>query len=330
MANWIDKVADEKRRLLDEKERAARAVRELKARSPVLLKELETRVQRDVDHANDQLYNSAKVFEVRHDIGLMDEDRQNDFVAMTADYPAATMYVKLHAHQKVLACKLTTKLDSESDRRDEQFTQINVALDENGNAVFEGFDLDDVARMIVEPVVTVHTGSQPKRAVPRTRLASPPRSTKDTAEKSAFSFVADSRIARILQRDYDELQRLSADSSTKSVLVLSGGIIEGLLFDALVASGKYTFEAACNEPLKSMIYPAMKEKIIRQDKLTDVLRSYRNLIHPAREVKDNLKFTSSDAKLAIAAVDIIMREVIEWHANRKQRAAKMEPAKAPV
>lgn len=329
MANWISRVADERQRLSDEKEREASEAREIRARSGALIKELETRVQRDVDHANKELYDSAKVFEVRRDMGLFDENRANDFVAMTADYPAATMYVKLYPDQRVLTGTLTTKKDSESNYRDEQFIRLPVTLDENGNAVIRGLDLDDVARIIVEPVVTVHTGAQPKREVPKSQPAAPVTSSKVTSDKSRFSFVADARIAGILERDYEELQRLDPDKSTKAVLVLSGGIIEGLLFDALVANGNFTFEAACNEPLKNMIYPAVREKIIKQDKLTDVLRSYRNLIHPAREVKDNLTFTTSDAKLAMAAVDIILREVLEWHSNRRavNAKSKAEPAK---
>jgi hypothetical protein len=140
-------------------------------------------------------------------------------------------------------------------------------------------------------------------------------------KRTHFGFVADSRLARILERDYEELQGLNPDKSTKSVLVLAGGIIEGLLFDALVENGIHTFEVACNEPLKNMIHPALKAKIIKQDKLTDVLRGYRNLVHPAREVRDGVKFTASDAKLAVHAVDIIIGEVREWHENKKSKAA---------
>jgi hypothetical protein len=187
-------------------------------------------------------------------------------------------------------------------------------------------ELDEVARIFVEPVVKAHTGLQPRRAPrvdkPQAQPSQPVLSR--SAEEKTFSFVADSRIASILQRDYEELQRLDPDRHVKSVLVLSGGIIEGLLFDALVSNESYTFEQACNETLKNMIYPALKQKIIRQDKLTDVLRSYRNLIHPAREVKDALKFTVSDAKLAIHAVDIIIDEVREWHANKDQPSTEGE------
>jgi hypothetical protein len=59
-----------------------------------------------------------------------------------------------------------------------------------------------------------------------------------------FSFVFDERIRRILDRDYDELERLDPRAAPKSVLVLSGGIIEGLLFVIREVKNWAVFEAA--------------------------------------------------------------------------------------
>jgi hypothetical protein len=124
-----------------------------------------------------------------------------------------------------------------------------------------------------------------------------------------LSFVFDERIKKILDRDYAELQRLDPRISLKSVIVLSGGIIEGLLFDALVASGKWSFEEACQNRLQVMVVQARNKNIIKEDRLTDATRKYRNLIHPGREVKDGMIFEESDALVAKSAVDIVIREV---------------------
>src|SRR6266496_6307045 len=124
-----------------------------------------------------------------------------------------------------------------------------------------------------------------------------------------FSFMFDARIRKILERDYAELQQLSEQIFTKSVIVLSGGIIESLLFDALVASGKWTFEEACQKYLKDMIGSAKGAKIIEEDRLTDATRRYRNLIHPGKEIKENMVFEEADAKSAKSAVEIVIREV---------------------
>ena len=326
MADWITRLAEEDKRRQDEEEKQVKDAGLIRTQSTQLVRALQQSVETNVHDANAALYGCERIFEVRRDIGLFDENRQNDFVVMTASYPAATMYVKIHPQNCVLTGTMSVKKDSASDFRDEVFIKVPVVVDESGSVQFKGMELDEVARIFVEPVVKAHTGLQPRRAPrvvkPQAQPSQPVLSR--TAEQKKFSFVADSRIASILQRDYEELQRLDPDRHVKSVLVLSGGIIEGLLFDALVSNESYTFEQACNETLKNMIYPALKEKIIRQDKLTDVLRSYRNLIHPAREVKDALKFTVSDAKLAIHAVDIIIDEVREWHANKDQPSTEGE------
>jgi hypothetical protein len=57
------------------------------------------------------------------------------------------------------------------------------------------------------------------------------------AKQADFSFIADLRIAKIVERDYTELQQLDPTASPKAVLVLAGGIIEGILLDAIVLTG---------------------------------------------------------------------------------------------
>jgi len=115
------------------------------------------------------------------------------------------------------------------------------------------------------------------------------------------------------------LHRLDPQISLKSVIVLSGGIIEGLLFDALVASGKWSFEEACQNRLQDMVVQARNKNIITEDRLTDATRKYRNLIHPGREVKDGMLFEASDALVAKSAVDIVIREVRNWAISEARR-----------
>lgn len=134
-----------------------------------------------------------------------------------------------------------------------------------------------------------------------------------------FSFMFDARVRKILERDYEELQQLSTRTSIKAVIVLSGGIIEGLLFDSLVASGKWTFDGASKKSLKVMIDEAKTKGIIIEDRLTDVTRKYRNLIHPSSEIKENVVFEETDATLARTAVDIVIREVRNWGFSEQRR-----------
>jgi hypothetical protein len=134
--------------------------------------------------------------------------------------------------------------------------------------------------------------------------------------KVDLSFIADTNIRKIIERDYAELQQLDSSINPKSVLVMSGSIIEGLLIDALTTKGDFPSVTDCNKFLKELIHPALQAGIIQHDNLSDVLRKFRNLIHPVREVKDNLSFNQTHANLSRAAVDVIISEVREWHSNR--------------
>jgi len=127
-----------------------------------------------------------------------------------------------------------------------------------------------------------------------------------------FSFIHDADIRRIVERDYSELQMLDPDVSTKSVLIMSGTIIEGLLLDATVANGSVTKSKAAEMTLQQLLVAATKAAVIREDRLGNAVRNYRNLIHPGREIRDKLTFTKADATLARAAVDVIIQEIRNW------------------
>ncbi len=133
-----------------------------------------------------------------------------------------------------------------------------------------------------------------------------------------FRFIFDERLKNIAKRDYMELQNLDPRVATKSVITLSGSIIEALLFDALVASGKWTFEEACQNNLKSMITVAHAKGIITEDRLSNATRNSRNLIHPGREIRDKVIFDETDAQAARLAVDILIREVQRWATSKRE------------
>jgi hypothetical protein len=124
-----------------------------------------------------------------------------------------------------------------------------------------------------------------------------------------FSFVRDGELRRVAERDYAELQTLNVDTGTKSVLIMSGSIIEGLLLDATVTAGTITKDKAAQMTLEEFLAAASKSGIVREDRVSHAVRKYRNLIHPAREIRDKIVFTSADATLARAAVDVIIQDI---------------------
>jgi hypothetical protein len=146
------------------------------------------------------------------------------------------------------------------------------------------------------------------------RIVAAVRESSNTdKESSVFSFIANSRIRTIVERDYAELEHLDPNTSPKSVLILSGGIIEGLLIDALVKGGYWTEKEANERFLKDMIHPAKNKGIIKHDNITEVLRVFRNIVHPAREIRDNLTFTADHASHAKTSVNVVIAEVKQWH-----------------
>jgi hypothetical protein len=141
-------------------------------------------------------------------------------------------------------------------------------------------------------------------------------------KQTDLSFVADQRLRTIVERDYAELQELDPGQTSKAVLVLAGGVIEGILLDALVVTGdhRWTFAEGCKRFLKDMIGAAVVKGIIKEDKFTHAIRNYRNAIHPGKEIQENIRFGEPDAKLAHAGADVVIREVREWHSKQSNTA----------
>jgi hypothetical protein len=135
-----------------------------------------------------------------------------------------------------------------------------------------------------------------------------------------FSFVQNLHIRSILLRDYAELGTLDSTIQLKALLILSGGVIEGLLLDAIITTGKWDLAEGSRKTLKQLIDEAISAGVIRQDRLSHVAREYRDLVHPGREVRENMTFTSDDADISRAAVGVTIREIKEWNSRRPNRS----------
>ena len=130
-----------------------------------------------------------------------------------------------------------------------------------------------------------------------------------------FSFMHDERYRKIVIRDYEELVNLNPDKAPKSMLIIAGGIIEALLIDALIVNNTFTYEKASEKFLKELIHPALTANIIKHDRLTDVLRVFRNLVHPTREIREGLVLSKEEARHSLSGVDVIISEVKAWYAT---------------
>lgn len=90
---------------------------------------------------------------------------------------------------------------------------------------------------------------------------------------------------------------------------MSGTIMEGLLLDSVVAASATSADKAAEMTLQQLLSAAIKHGIICEDRVGNALRNYRNLIHPLREIRNKPNFTEADAKLARAAVDVLIQEI---------------------
>ena len=134
-----------------------------------------------------------------------------------------------------------------------------------------------------------------------------------------FSFMHDKQLRSIVERDYPELLVAFTASCKKSSLVLAGSIIESILLDLAlhdITAAKKTSVAPKNpDPLRWSLDELINVAVELKPTLSPVhtmshgVRQYRNLVHPAAELRGSLKVEIEEAKVAITLVSILHREL---------------------
>jgi len=105
----------------------------------------------------------------------------------------------------------------------------------------------------------------------------------------------------------------------KTVQILAGSIIEAMLIDYLISSD--TEQKHKRSPLEMSLAEAIaacrQENILTEkaEHLSHVIRSYRNLIHPGRQIRLHEKSDENTAKIVQTLVEIIAEEIA---ARRKE------------
>ena len=146
-----------------------------------------------------------------------------------------------------------------------------------------------------------------------------PTSSPITEEKE-FPFIEGLDLRQIVERDYIELQKAYVAGCWKSVLLLSGGLIEAVLLDLLSLKQEDIngCESKPNEDdikkwgLDSLIRVSVELKLVSDgvEKLSHPIREYRNLIHPGKELREKLRFGQEEAKIAVEVVNILHRDLV--------------------
>lgn len=134
-----------------------------------------------------------------------------------------------------------------------------------------------------------------------------------------FDFITDEKFRNILERDYEELTQCIESKSSKSVLILSGSIIEAILTDYFLnfPPDGYKEKKILGLALYDLIELAKEKNLITQSTkdLSTVLKNYRNLIHPGREIRKSESFDFDTAVVAKSLLNIIVKEIRENYLN---------------
>jgi hypothetical protein len=135
-----------------------------------------------------------------------------------------------------------------------------------------------------------------------------------------FDFVSGEDFRASLEADYQELVSATGVQAWKAVHVLAGSIIEALLVDYLIATDyqKRKSKNPLEMSLGDLVSACKSEGILNQraTDLSSVVRGYRNLIHPGRVVRLKETVDENGAKVALALVEIIVKDVA---ASREQK-----------
>lgn len=130
-----------------------------------------------------------------------------------------------------------------------------------------------------------------------------------------FDFIQDQKFKRILVRDYVEMNNCIEAKAYKSVLVLSGSIIEALLLEFMINNPPIGYTKSKIDKLKFFELIDMAETIDLISKttkdLSSVIREYRNFIHPSKELRSESDINEDKAIIACRLVNMVISNVKE-------------------
>jgi hypothetical protein len=133
-----------------------------------------------------------------------------------------------------------------------------------------------------------------------------------------FNFISDEDFRVSLENDYRELEKAKQSESWKSLHVLAGSIVEAVLADYLISIDYHQKKSGTNVlsmDLGQLIKASEDQGILTSKSagLSNVIREYRNLIHPGRQIRLKEKVDRNSSQVATALVEMIVEEVSNSH-----------------
>ncbi len=132
----------------------------------------------------------------------------------------------------------------------------------------------------------------------------------------SFAFIKDEGLRRIIERDYKELSLiLFPGGAWKSTVIMAGSVFEAILYDLLtdparLAKAKASAKAPRDKKsdledgkwkLESLIDVADDLDLLpkgQANAIHQVLRNYRNFVHPKKEIKDEYPCSEAESLTA--------------------------------
>lgn len=144
--------------------------------------------------------------------------------------------------------------------------------------------------------------------------------------KALFSAVSDIKMRNVLLRDLQECAISIATGQDKSATIMCGSIIEAIFLFKIKQTGKMDYDIsevsrskkAKNFPIADMglnelLYVADKEKLICKSNfhLSHYVRDYRNVVHPAKEIRTQQNITHENALMMWTILKQIINELLK-------------------
>ena len=148
-----------------------------------------------------------------------------------------------------------------------------------------------------------------------------------------FSFIGDDALQAMIERDKEELDNSLKSGLWKATLLLAGSIIEAILVDYFLnfppnedvlsvfeeaAFKRYKGRKVEELDLVALIKLAVTDNLIAEEnsQLSTVIKNYRNLIHPGRELRKKEKVNEHTATVAKSLVEIVISEIRQNYATK--------------
>ncbi len=138
---------------------------------------------------------------------------------------------------------------------------------------------------------------------------------------SEFDFISNDSLKELLAMDWAEVQEVHKVKGRKSCVILCGGVLEGMLLDVLqrveeqAGEGYQELKRGNKKNIEWSLYNlvevARKLGYLEENtvSLSHVLREWRNLVHPAKQLRDQQAITDEQANIAVSTVRICIEEL---------------------